>query len=240
MLRKAALLCGADRLWNVTRHVLAAIIRKQDATMALYTINDQDIYLEETGPQNAPYAFLIHGWASSSYTWKPILPALSRRYRCIAIDLPGFGRSPVPSHPPTIPWYADLIARLIDYFSPNQPVLLLGHSMGGQIGATLALRYPLIVERMVLLNPALSGRLSTRVNLLIGPHVLAERFLPLEWLLHLLARTPLDYTELSAQAIELCRARTGFRRGLSTYSRRRSSSRSGTDARCMLSGHATE
>jgi pimeloyl-ACP methyl ester carboxylesterase/CRP-like cAMP-binding protein len=163
--------------------------------MALYTIDHQAIYLEESGPENAPYAFLIHGWASSSYTWKPILPALSRRYRCIAIDLPGFGRSPVPLHPPTIPWYADLVARLIDYFSPNQPVLLLGHSMGGQIGATLALHYPLIVERMVLLNPALSGRLSTRVNLLIGPHVLAERFLPLEWLLHLLARTPLDYTD---------------------------------------------
>ncbi len=163
--------------------------------MAPYTIDDQTIHLEETGPANAPYAFLIHGWASSSYTWKPILPVLSRRYRCVAIDLPGFGASPAPSHPPTIMGYADLVARLIEYISPNQPVLLLGHSMGGQISATLALRYPLLVERMVLLNPALSGRLSTRVNLLIGPHVLAERFLPLEWLLHLLAKTPLDYTD---------------------------------------------
>lgn len=163
--------------------------------MALYTIEDQTLYLEETGPENAPYAFLIHGWASSSYTWKPILPALSRRYRCVAIDLPGFGRSPAPSRPPTIIGYADLVARLIEHFSPNQPVLLMGHSMGGQISATLALRYPLLVERMALLNPALSGRLSTRVNLLIGPHVLAERFPPLEWLLHLLAKTPLDYTD---------------------------------------------
>jgi pimeloyl-ACP methyl ester carboxylesterase len=163
--------------------------------MALYTIDDQTIYLEVTGPENAPYAFLVHGWASSSYTWKPILPALSRRYRCVTIDLPGFGRSPAPSRPPTIIGYADLVARLIEYVSPNQPVLLLGHSMGGQISTTLALRYPLLVERMVLLNPALSGRLSTRVNLLIGPHVLAEWFPPLEWLLHLLAKTPLDYTD---------------------------------------------
>lgn len=163
--------------------------------MAPYTIDGQTIHLEEIGSANAPYAFLIHGWASSSYTWKPILPVLSRRYRCVAIDLPGFGASPAPSRPPTIMGYADLVARLIEYISPNQPVLLLGHSMGGQISATLALRYPLLVERMVLLNPALSGRLSTRVNLLIGPHVLAERFLPLEWLLHLLAKTPLDYTD---------------------------------------------
>ncbi|MDW8148573.1 MAG: alpha/beta fold hydrolase [Roseiflexaceae bacterium] len=163
--------------------------------MALYTIDDQTIYLEETGPENAPYAFLVHGWASSSYTWKPILPVLSCRYRCVAIDLPGFGRSPAPTHPPTITGYADLVARLIEHFSPDQPVALFGHSMGGQISTALALRYPLLVERMVLLNPALSGRLSTRVNLLIGPHVLAERFPPLEWLLHLLAKTPIDYTD---------------------------------------------
>ncbi|NWG20937.1 MAG: alpha/beta fold hydrolase [Chloroflexi bacterium] len=163
--------------------------------MAHHTIDGQDIHLDMTGPENAPLAFLVHGWASSSYTWKPVLPALSRRYRCIAIDLPGFGRSPAPRHPPTIAGYADLVAHLIEQYSPRQPVLLLGHSMGGQISTTLALRYPLLVERMVLLNPALSGRLSSRVNLLIGPHVVAERFPPLEWLLHLLARTPLDYTD---------------------------------------------
>lgn len=163
--------------------------------MATYTIDGQEIFLEATGPTSAPPAFLIHGWASSSFTWKPVLPALNRRYRCITIDLPGFGRSPAPQQPPTIAGYADLVAEMIEHFSPNQPVLLLGHSMGGQIGATLALRHPLLIERMVLLNPALSGRLSSRVNLLIGPHVVAERFPPLEWLLHFLAQTPLDYTD---------------------------------------------
>jgi pimeloyl-ACP methyl ester carboxylesterase len=162
---------------------------------SFYNINGQDIHVQEVGPVNGPIAILIHGWSSSWFTWKPILPSLSKRYRCIAIDLPGFGKSPAPAEKPTIQGYAELVAQVIMHFSNDRAVLVLGHSMGGQIAATLALRYPVLVDKMVLLNPALSGRLSTRVNLTMGPHVAAERFRLLEWLLHYAAKTPLDYTD---------------------------------------------
>lgn len=165
--------------------------------MATYTINGQVLYVQEAGPSNGPIAILIHGWSSSSFTWAPILPELSKRYRCIAIDLPGFGKSPAPDGKPTIAGYAELIAQMIIKLTGDHDhgVLVLGHSMGGQIATTLALRYPVLVDKLVLLNPALSGRLSTRVNLLMGPHVMAERFRFLEWLLYLAAKTPLDYTD---------------------------------------------
>src|SRR5690349_17819619 len=159
-----------------------------------YTINGQDVHVEEIGPAHGPIAILIHGWSSSWFTWKPILPSLSKRYRCIAIDLPGFGKSPAPTERPSIAGYADLVASLIEQFS-DRAVLVMGHSMGGQIATTLALRYPVLVEKLVLLNPALSGRLSTRVNLLMKPHVMAERYRPVEWLLYVAAKTPLDYTD---------------------------------------------
>ncbi len=159
-----------------------------------YNINGQDIHVEEVGPEHGPIAILIHGWSSSWFTWKPILPSLSKRYRCIAIDLPGFGKSPAPTERPTIAGYADLAAKLIEEFS-DRAVLVLGHSMGGQIAATLALRFPVLVEKLVLLNPALSGRLSTRVNLTMKPHVMAERFRFAEWLLYQAAKTRLDYTD---------------------------------------------
>jgi len=162
--------------------------------MSIYFVNQQTIITHESGPKNGPIAILIHGWSSSSFTWAPVLPSLSKRYRCIAVDLPGYGESPAPKDPPTIVGYADLIASLIESLT-DRPVLLLGHSMGGQISATLALRHPLLVERMVLLNPALSGRLSTRVNLLLAPHILSERYQFMEWLLYFLAKTPLDYTD---------------------------------------------
>jgi pimeloyl-ACP methyl ester carboxylesterase/CRP-like cAMP-binding protein len=158
------------------------------------TINEQVIHIQEDGSPNGPIAILIHGWSSSSFTWAPLIPTLSRRYRCITVDLPGFGRSPAPTAPPTIAGYADLIAQLIEAFS-ERAVLVLGHSMGGQIAATLALRHPPLVDQLVLLNPSLSGRLSTRVNMLIKPHVLAEQYPFMEWLIYLLAQTPLDYTD---------------------------------------------
>ncbi|HNP87860.1 MAG TPA: alpha/beta fold hydrolase [Kouleothrix sp.] len=166
--------------------------------MATYTINGQVLYVQEAGPANGPIAILIHGWSSSSFTWAPILPALSKRYRCIAIDLPGFGQSPPPTDKPTIAGYAELVAQIIQSLTGKEEgrsVLVMGHSMGGQIATTLALRHPLLVDKLVLLNPALSGRLSTRVNLLMKPHVMAERYPAIEWLLYQASKTPLDYTD---------------------------------------------
>ncbi|HMO57593.1 MAG TPA: alpha/beta fold hydrolase [Roseiflexaceae bacterium] len=162
--------------------------------MTEFDIEGQRVVVQESGLARGPLAVLIHGWASSSFTWNPLLPALSRRYRCLAIDLPGFGHSPAPHQPPTIAGYAEMVARLIEHES-DRAVLLLGHSMGGQIATTLALRYPMLVERMVLLNPAISGRLSTRVNMLFAPHVVLERVPFVERLLAFAARTPIDYTD---------------------------------------------
>lgn len=162
--------------------------------MTIISIGNQPIYVQDVGPAHGPVAILIHGWASSSFTWAPVLPALSKRYRCIALDLPGFGESPAPQETPTIAGYAELVAKMIERFS-DRPALVLGHSMGGQIAVTLALRHEMLVERMVLLNPAISGRLSTRVNILLAPHVLMERTRAMEWLIHALAKTPLDYTD---------------------------------------------
>ncbi|MBC8161941.1 MAG: alpha/beta fold hydrolase [Roseiflexaceae bacterium] len=162
--------------------------------MPFVNIDGQQVHFLEEGPAGAPKALLIHGWSSSSFTWAPILPSLRKRYRCLAIDLPGYGKSPAPVEPPTIAGYAHLAGRIIEKVS-DRPMLVLGHSMGGQITATLALQAPDLLERMVLLNPALSGRLSPRVNMLLAPHVLAERYPFLEWLIYLLAQTPLDYTD---------------------------------------------
>jgi pimeloyl-ACP methyl ester carboxylesterase len=66
---------------------------------------------------------------------------------------------------------ADLISQVSD-----SPVVLVGHSMGGMISLSLALRYPVLVDRMVLLSPTISGRLSTFINLFISPITLLERF----------------------------------------------------------------
>jgi pimeloyl-ACP methyl ester carboxylesterase len=162
--------------------------------MSLVTINGQQIHITEEGPAHGPVAVLIHGWSSSSHTWKPLIPQLRRRFRCLAVDLPGFGNSPAPRERPSIEGYAELIAGVIRW-SGEDAAVVLGHSMGGMIGITLTLSYPLLVERLVLLNPAISGRLSTFVNTLVAPHIMFERFDATGRLLSFLEQTPLDYSD---------------------------------------------
>ncbi len=103
------------------------------------------------------------------------MDVLAQRYHCIAVDLPGYGESPAPHERITIPYYADLLARLIGMIS-DRPIVYIGHSMGGMIGATLALRQPGLVERMVMIAPTIWGNLSTRINWLISPITRLERF----------------------------------------------------------------
>jgi pimeloyl-ACP methyl ester carboxylesterase/CRP-like cAMP-binding protein len=143
--------------------------------MANYIINEQRIYAREEGPSNAQVALLLHGWSSSWFALSPLLPMLSKRFSCIAVDLPGYGNSPPLVGRTTIAAYADLIATLIREVT-DKPVVMIGHSMGGMISLTLAIRYPMLVERMVLLCPTITGKLSTRINMSISPITFLEQF----------------------------------------------------------------
>jgi pimeloyl-ACP methyl ester carboxylesterase/CRP-like cAMP-binding protein len=143
--------------------------------MPTYVVNDQEIHTVKEGSPNRQKAILIHGWSSSSYAMSPLTGLLSQRFSCVAVDLPGYGKSPPLSGPISIPTYADLLVDLIEQISDG-PVVLVGHSMGGMISLAIAQRHPAIVERMVLLCPTITGRLSTMINVLISPINMIERF----------------------------------------------------------------
>ena len=136
--------------------------------MPVYHIAGQEIHSTEEGSPDRQKAILIHGWSSSSYAMSPLTGLLSQRFHCIASDLPGYGRSPRLSEETTIPTYAELLVDLIEEIS-DSPVVLVGHSMGGMTGLTIAQRYPMLVERMVLICPTITGRLSTTINRWISP-----------------------------------------------------------------------
>ncbi|MDJ0756696.1 MAG: alpha/beta fold hydrolase [Ardenticatenaceae bacterium] len=143
--------------------------------MAVYKINDQAVHVEESGNPNRQIALLIHGWSSSSYALSPLMEMLSKRFRCMAVDLPGYGKSPKFAGKTTIPAYADLLAGLIEQVAEG-PVVLIGHSMGGMISLTLTERYPMLVDRTVLICPTITGKLSNYINLFVSPITAAERF----------------------------------------------------------------
>jgi pimeloyl-ACP methyl ester carboxylesterase/CRP-like cAMP-binding protein len=129
----------------------------------------------QQGQPGRQVALLVHGWSSSWYALAPLMPLLAQRFHCIAVDLPGYGRSPAPRGKITIAAYADLLARLIEEVSSG-PVVYVGHSMGGMIGATLVMRHPALVDRLALICPTISGDLSARINWLISPITRLERF----------------------------------------------------------------
>jgi pimeloyl-ACP methyl ester carboxylesterase len=74
-------------------------------------------------------------------------------HRLVALDLPGFGHSPMPAGPITIARYTRLVDRLLDELKIDTATVL-GNSMGGLIGVALAVAHPRRVERLVLISPA--------------------------------------------------------------------------------------
>lgn len=96
---------------------------------------------------------LVHGLGSYMPAWTHNVDALASRYRVIAVDLPGYGKSDKPDAPYSMKYFARSLRALLDELGVTQPVLV-GHSMGGQIAMTYALMYPNGYAGLVLTSPA--------------------------------------------------------------------------------------
>lgn len=108
-------------------------------------------YAEQgTGPQTIIF---IHGLGSYMPAWKKNIEHLQAHYRCIAIDLPGYGKSSKGPYPGTMSFYAETVSQFVAALQLGK-VVIAGHSMGGQIAMVTALQYPEIVQKLVLVAPA--------------------------------------------------------------------------------------
>lgn len=98
----------------------------------------------------------IHGWSCDSHDWSWQLPQFESRYRTVAVDLRGHGSSEVTPSGTYKPddFVADL-ETLISTTYGGQKFVLIGHSMGGQIAARLALKRPDLVSAVVSVDGAL-------------------------------------------------------------------------------------
>ena len=96
---------------------------------------------------------LIHGLGSSSDAWQQNMPALSQRYHVVAIDLPGYGRSEHGEYAVSMSFYARVVRDIVQLLDAEQ-VVLVGHSMGGQVVLTSLLSYDLPVAKAILIAPA--------------------------------------------------------------------------------------
>jgi pimeloyl-ACP methyl ester carboxylesterase len=102
---------------------------------------------------SGPPVVFVHGLSGSWQNWLEQLPVLAEDHRVVALDLPGFGQSPMPPEQISISGYGRLVEGVCDALGLDA-VALVGNSMGGFIGAEVAIQFPARVERLVLVSAA--------------------------------------------------------------------------------------
>ena len=107
------------------------------------------------GEAGKPLLLCCHGWLDTGGSWQFVAEHLARHFHVVALDWRGFGYSEWSGEHYWFPDYvADLDAAL-HQLSPDRPVLLVGHSMGGQAASLYAGVRPQRVARLILLDSLL-------------------------------------------------------------------------------------
>ncbi|MFQ5596718.1 MAG: alpha/beta fold hydrolase [Nitrospiria bacterium] len=102
---------------------------------------------------NGPPLLLLHGLFDSAKTWDRLIPYLSSGFKLYAVDLPGFGKTPLPVHwDASLSGMVDAVSGFLDLQGFSK-VSLVGSSMGGGLALALSEKYPHRIDRLALLNP---------------------------------------------------------------------------------------
>ncbi|GAB2875457.1 alpha/beta hydrolase [Streptomyces deserti] len=118
------------------------------------TVRGHEVYYREAGPADAPVLLLLHGFPTSSHMFRDLIPLLAHRYRLIAPDHIGFGRSATPA-PAEFPYTFDELAAVTGEFTEQLGLTefaLYIQDYGAPIGLRLALAHPERVSAIVTQN----------------------------------------------------------------------------------------
>ena len=123
------------------------------------------IHYIETGDSTKPTLIFLHGSPGSWDAYKTYLSDsdLQKKYRLIAIDRPGFGYSNF-GEAEDLNAQASLILPFIQSNNNNQPITLIGHSMGGPVAVKLATKNPELFKNLVILSGAIDPKAENPEN----------------------------------------------------------------------------
>jgi haloalkane dehalogenase len=162
----------------------------------------QDLRLAHIDEGKGPPVVFLHGEPTWSFLWRKVIPVVrDAGYRCIAPDLPGFGRS---DKPLDLEWYtydrhtasvAALFAEL-----KLQGATIVVHDWGGPIGLRLAVEQPDRVGQMVVLDTGLFTGHQKRTDAWLAFRELAQRSedLPVSFLIRAGCRSILPANVIAA------------------------------------------
>lgn len=152
-----------------------------------------EIHVEFYGADHAPTLILVHGWGPNSTIWYYAKKQLTSRFRVIVWDLPGLGKSKKPDNRDySLEKYARDLEAVLN-LAGDQPVVLLGHSMGGMVLLTFCRLFPEHLRRrvagLIVVDATYTNPLRTTI---LSNLLLALQKPVLEPLLHLsIALSPL-------------------------------------------------
>jgi pimeloyl-ACP methyl ester carboxylesterase len=122
--------------------------------METYRASDgAELAFRDEGPRGVGLPLLfVHGWQADGSVWGPIASRLRERHRVITVDLRGTGASSAAPGPYVIDKFSNDLTELIPALDLD-PVVVVGHSMGGAIAQRFAIDNPEAVEALVLIAP---------------------------------------------------------------------------------------
>jgi pimeloyl-ACP methyl ester carboxylesterase len=121
---------------------------------------DGPVHYIDFGGEGNPLV-MVHGLGGSALNWAAVGPELSKQYHAVAIDLAGFGQTPLFRRSATLGANANLVHRFAEQVF-GDPVILIGNSMGGHIGILEAGDHPTSVRALILVDPAVPGLRAIR------------------------------------------------------------------------------
>lgn len=116
-----------------------------------------------------PIVFL-HGWMANKNVYGDIISNLSKKYRCISIDLPGFGKSSV-VRKTSIKKITEILHKALKKLKVDR-YFLVGNSLGGAISIIYTNKYPDEIEKLVLISPFINFNQFSKFTLNLVRYVI--------------------------------------------------------------------
>ena len=117
-------------------------------------IDGRSVNYVDIGDGDLPPVVFIHGLGGCWQNWLENIPRLAQDRRCIAMDLPGFSGSQMPRNKLTVSGYGDTVVELGRRLNLEEPVDVIGNSMGGFVAAEIGISHADFVRKIVLCSAA--------------------------------------------------------------------------------------
>jgi pimeloyl-ACP methyl ester carboxylesterase len=134
----------------------SAVADSQDEPIASRTVEVDGLELHYLTAGHGTPLILLHGYAETSLMWRPIIPALAKRFAVIAPDLPGIGDSAIPSDGLDMKSAATRIHDLAKSLGV-QKAEVVGHDIGLMVAYAYAAQFPAETTKLVLMDAFLPG-----------------------------------------------------------------------------------